>query len=680
MNLNHYFSALLIVCASTYGAPTAMPERSQRMEDLKIFAAYINQYEPIDDLFVVTPAYTILNHNIVERFLAGIPEQNSVVQKRRRKPNSLLAFIKREWQTIATNYQREHTMSDATLARIQAIQKGIKAAFKHDIILALLPENKDLHIFISDARSRKSPMMIRSIADTGMEKVAAVFPVDAEHIQLGIAQALINRFSPERIELYLKTAGKNPALPSCALLLQHFIGNEVDTTIPLVSGVVSSFEPTKMIPGVTTISATYGLPLGIKDGSPHDTYHVQEGMIFPHIQLKTVRYSPDTATASGVGLVANSAQTARSATLNSADVYALEKLAQRIQQEYIKPISIWFIKHDHTVYLLDLELHPEPTMEPQYLDPRYVRKCDETQKVTIELVTPFFDLIELKSREQVILAPNVQALLELYNERENKDKVRVGIIRDYTSNWQSDIKRLRNLGIRVIRVAAIERVRDWMHDRLWPLVVDPQQKVIVQYKRRKHSCALFYTAQTGTYLQEEPTPLSILPTFIPRVSQEQRKELIPDEFFGGVSLERLFDLLLKEEQQTAIQALRTILFRLKYAIKRAKIPDCTIDYDASQVSSFHTTFIDDLKQMYSYVEAVAWHVLKELKKWHASKKQPSDEAQLHFAINMLKGITLQQENEQNLLYAQSFKHLLATDPASLKSYAETSPARISKRN
>lgn len=658
MNFNHYLYVLLIACTSMHGAPTAMPERLQRMEDLKTITEYINHYEPIGDLFLVAPVYTILNHNIVERFLAGIPEQNALAQKRRRKPNSLLTFIKQEWQAIAANYQRNQTINDAIIEHINAIQKGIKAAFKHDIILALVPENKDLHTFISDARSRKSPMMIRSIADTGMEKVTAVFPVDAEHIQLGIAQALINRFSPERIELHLMTAGKNPPLPSFALLIQHFIGNQIDDTIPLISGVISAFEPTKMIPGIATISATYGLPLGIKDGWPHDTYHVQDGMIFPHIQLKGVGYNTDTASTSGVVLVPNNTQMARIATLSASDVYALERLAQRIQKEYIKPVAIWFIKHDQTIHLLDLEFHAELAEQPRYLDPRYVRKCDATQKTTIELITPFADLIELKSREQVILAPNIQTLLELYNERENQHEVRIGIVRDYSSNWQGDVKMLRRMGIKTIRVASIDRVKEWMQERLWPLVIDPQQKVIIHYKRRKHSCALYYTAQTGTYLQEQPTPLSILPTFIPHVTPAQRKELTPDEFFSGVSLERLFDLLLKEEQKIAYQALRTILFRLKYAIKRAKIPDCTLDYDAPEKSNYQAALITELKQMYTYVEAVAWHVLKELKKWHASQKQPNDETQLHFAINMLKGIILQPETGHNLLYAQSFKHLL----------------------
>lgn len=664
MNFNQYLCALLIISASIYSAPTPAPlERLQRLEDLKAIAGYINQYEPIDELLMVTPAYTILPHAAVERFLAGIPEQSAEPQKRRQRTRSLLASVKKEWQEVVTEYRREKKMNESIIAHIRTIQKAIKAAFRHDILLALLPEYPALHTFISQARNRKSPIMVRSITDMGFEKIAAVFPVDPEHIQLGIADALIARFSPERIEEYLLQAGDNPAFPSCALILQHFIGNEIDPTVPLVSGVITTFEPTKMIADITTISATYGLPIGIKEGNNHDIYHVQHGMIFPHIYNKKLRYRTDTASASGMSIETNSSNLAQSPTLNPAEIYALEQLGNRIQKEFVQPVAIWFIKQDHTVYLLDLDMHPEITMQPRYLDPRYIRKCSKDAKAAIELITPFFDLIELTSRDQVILAPHVQGLLELYAEREHKDAVRVGIIRDYSSNWQSDIKRLRQLGLKVIRVHDIERVRDWMNTRKWPLIVDPQQNVILQYKRNKRSCALFYSTNVGTYLQEEPTPVSIIGNFIPRINDVQRTELVPDEFFGGVSLERLFDLLLKEDIKTATQALRTILFRLKYAIKRAKIAECTIDQVSKQTSSYHDACIENLKRVYSYVEAYAAHVLHELKTWHAGDKTPCNEAQLHFAINMLKGITLQVDTEQDLLYNESFKHLLALDQA-----------------
>jgi hypothetical protein len=661
MNFKRYLSVFLAIYFFSLPATPPTSERLQRLDDLQVLANYINQSDPIDDFYIAAPAYTILNHTAVERFLAGIPEPHMPTQKRRRRPQSLLAFIKNEWQALAKKYQREKSMNDEILAHIHAIQKGIGAAFKHDIILALLPEHRQLYTFINNARSRKSPVMIRSIHDTGMDKVAAVFPVDAEHVQLGIAQALSARFDAARIEQHLQHTGKGLApFPSCTLLLQHFIGTEADATTPLVAGVITAFEPTKMIPHITTISALFGLPSAIKKGHPYDTYHVQDGMIFPLIYAKEMRHSTSAPTP-GKHVALNDVHAARASTLQPAEIYALEKLIKRVQEEYVNPVSLWFIKHDHTMYLIDLELHTDITRDPRYLDPRYVRKCDETQKAAIDVITPFFTLVELKAREQVILAPNVPALIELYNAREQQDDVRIGIIRDYTSNWQSDMKLLRRMGLKVIRVADINRVRDWMEKRQWPLVVDPQQKVILHYKRCKYSSALFYSACSGTYLEETPTPLSVLPMFIPPITEEQRNQLKPDEFFGGVSLERLFDLLLQEEPVTAQQALRTILFRLKYAIKRAKIPDCAV-HDEREKSSYQTTFIADLKRIYSYVETIGWHVLKELNKWYASEKTANDTAQLHFAINMLKGIVLQTDHEpDNLLYTQSFKHLLATE-------------------
>ncbi len=401
--------------------------------------------------------------------------------------------------------------------------------------------------------------------------------------------------------------------------------------------------------------STYIDPLYVKKAVKDLTvvryrYYVHDDMVYPIIMKKQNCYKPDFQM-NVVHAIHNRPDLQTTPSLERDAVKKIAHAIKLIEEHYEQPVCVSFIKRDHTIYLMKLHLPTIDSLEKStYIDPLYVKKAVKDDAVSITAVKPVRNTIILKRRTEIISAPTFKLFLDKLEKSEDNKTV-VGIVKQRPSEWTKEKELLDELSIPVVWSDEYEHIQSWIKEKRWPLSIDPQQQIMFPFKRRKGFCTLFQTIENG--IKERPLVqhLSVIPSFIEPLPEKDRAPLMPYEFFSGVAMEQLIELAKHTEKNTAIQVLRSILYRLSNEIKHHSVSQ----HELKEAKQHYDPFIvQKLQDIYGYIERVTYQIYKTLpQETDDMTQQPKDQLERLFLVNMLNNLIMQKSSD-DVMHVTSF--------------------------
>ncbi len=621
--------------------------KTLQLHDLQEVAQKINRLKPLGNYFVSVPSFVTLTTQDIEQFLAGVPA--GIKDKRGKiQTISILHHIKTLWQSIVNETQKFNEITPSARESLIELRRALQIAFKHDLLNSTL--NKHIKSFIERNIQQHNSLIIRSATKQPLLGAKSIYPVSARHINRGIANVLSSYFNENTITEIMARGPLNQTL-HLEVILQSMIMEDKDAKSLVISGISCSYDTNSNIPNIISIESIFGHAEGIKDQNmTPDKYFVHNGVVYPVIAKKQNRYVPD-FDMQHARLKPNPEEIKEASTLDPFAAQEIARAAQLFEELYDRSVCVSFIKRDNTIYLIKIQT---PTLHqpinPTYFDPMYTKKIAPDRVAKITPIKPLHELVVIKKRNKLILAPNIPTFLELLNKREKPEEVVLGIIKELPADWSKERDLLGQIHIPVIWSPEFDKVRGWIDQNMWPLVFDPQQKIAFPFKRCKGFCTLYQAIENGIYEHPLPHQLSLLPTFLPVLNATEREQLNPEEFFPGVRLAHLFSLLKNGSYQTAEQALNTILFRLQNSITLDQITKKECDLNEEE---FDDTQLQRKNEVFQYIERITFQLLQQLKRWHKSNKQPKDNLEKNFLINLLDALISQEPNDK-IVHTMSF--------------------------
>lgn len=623
--------------------------KDKQLFELQAIAEQINKVEPLHNYTLAVPTFITITDNELINFLNSIPSPDiSSGKKVRRKQKKLSMFdhLQALWQKVTRSLSNKDVLTPEAIDLLAQIRADIELAFNHDIT-TISPR---LASFIKKAIQQESPLIVHPIENESFHHLKSIFPVKPTDINQAIGQAIASYYTDAIIEELLQQ-NSLPKHISGEVVLQHFIMNNLDE-YPLTSGTCCPYDRATNSKEISTIASVYGNQSGLKDEQiAKDIFYIYQDKVYPIIAKKITRLEAD-FDMHDVRVFSNMSEIQEKPTLDAAAVKELSRATDKITDHFGQPICISFIKYSRTIYLLGLEFpNIKISKKPNYIDPLYVKKAVKDNAITITSLTPQQEVIITKKRTHIILAPDIPSLFTLYRERKD-GKARVGIVKKSAEPWSHESKLLNKIDLPVIWSSQFDEIKELIDTNRWPIIVDPQHKLLIPHKKRKGFCTLFQTIEHGIKDHPEPDHISVIPSFVETVTKEEQKELRPDEFFSGVTMEHLFDLIKHAPTDSALQALRTVLYRLQLSIKRV---ESALQESSDSSKASHLEKLSQLQNQYGYIEQVAYQLYTILPKAH--NHHGHDKFKRLFLVNILE-LLITQEPSQEAVNSISFNNML----------------------
>lgn len=606
--------------------------KDQQLLELQALAEHINTLEPLHDYMLAVPPFIIITNNELNNFLSSIPNADVSGKRsgRKQKKLSIHAHLQDLWQKLYTILHNKDSLTPEARSILAQIREGIKLAFNHDITTI----NARLSSFIKKSMQQESPLIIHPIEDEPLYHLKSAFPAKPNNIGQAIGQVVASYYNDAVIEelLHNKSLPKNI---NPGIILQYFITNNHDE-LPLTSGICCPYDTISHTEGIGTIHAVYGNQSGLKDESiSKDIFYIYQNSVYPIITKKVTRLEPDPDML-GLKTLSNRTEIQERPTLDITAVKELSQAINRISNHLKQPVCISFIKYSRTIYLLNIDFPKiKSCSNPSYIDDLYIKKARKDNAIAIECLTPQHEVIVTKKRSHIILAPDIPTLLSLYHEQKDK-KAHIGIVKKAAEPWSHEYKLLDKIDIPIIWSSQFDEIKRLIDTEKWPIIIDPQHRLLFTHKKRKGFCTLFQTIEHGIKDLQGPEHISVMPSFIEKITKDERAKLNPDEFFSGVTMEHLFDLIKHAPAESSLQALRTVLYRLQLSIKRVEI---SLQESPENSKRFYLEKLSYLQSQYDYIEQIAYQIHSMLTK--IDKQSESNKLQRLFLVNILELLIMQ---------------------------------------
>lgn len=556
----------------------------------------------------------------------------------------MLEYLQRLWVEVTQNI-KDGKLTPRAKDALEQIRTGIDHAFQHDITYM---KKKQITSFVEQCVQNDISLIVRTSIDHALLATKTVCPVKPAELNQAIGHVLKSYYYDETIEQLLEQGPLKSDLYA-SVIMQTLVIEDKNAT-PVTSGISCSYDMTTQMPGIITIESVHHHGQAIKDPTiARDRYYVHDGIVYPIIMKKSDCYESDFQM-NRVHATQNKAELQTVASLEQRAVKKIAYATKRIQEQYEQPICISFIVRDHTIYLTKLQLITANLPDhSSYIDPLYLKKAVKDDAVSIVALKPTRDTIVLKRRTDIMFASTLSSFLDQYKKRDD-DKAVVGIIKQRPSEWTKERKLLDQMPIPIIWSDGYDHIQSWVKEKKWPLIIDQQQQYMFPFKRRKGFCTLFQTIENG--IKEHPAieHVSVIPSFIDSLNDQERSSVTPYEFFSGVSMEQLIELTKHAEKTMAIQVLRTILYRLSNEIKRQTI---TQNEQKEAKQPYDPLMIKQLQEMYSSIERVVYQIYKIVAQETTNSSPPTDPLERLFLVNILKNLILQTPSD-TVMHASSF--------------------------
>lgn len=623
----------------------ALP-KDQQLGVLKKIAADINAMHELREYTLTVPPFIILTNQDIIDFLSNIqspyqPKQRRFARKIR--AISLFDYLHNAWQDVIRSIHKKK-MSNATHTKLNDIRDALDLAFKQQLVTS----NKALAHFVKSAQLHNSTLIMRSLTQLSGQKPTNVHIAQPDDINKALRQVIASYYDDESVEHMLQH-DTLPTDPHFSIIVQSFVAS--DEQEPSVAGVSCSYNPIDHNQHIITIQTVYGHHAGLKNQAlPHDIYYVLNNMVYPIIHIKQTRLEQQ-AGMPEVMLVNNDPVLAQRSSLDPTAAKDIASVTQALENKYKQPVCLYFIKQEHTLYLISFELvSPHEQSSTNFIDPAYIKKAVKDDAVTITPLQPIEHILVIKDPQTILLAHDAQELLQKYDP--DNQEITVCILEQSPAEWSAQKKLLDQLPVPTFYSPSSTHIQLWINKNLSPLVIDCQAQLIFPYKRRKSFCTLYHTIINGLLQPSFVDNLSVINEFFTPLSAQEKDTLRPEEFFSGVTMKHLFDLLRCQQPDTALRALRSILYRLHIKIKRIAIT--TQEKSKNQETSQQ---VEQLQKQYAYIQTVAYQLYKKMYEHIKAKTEQScyDRDQL-FLINVLKSLITQNDNK-TVIRAVSFDAL-----------------------
>lgn len=626
--------------------------KDQQLIVLKNIAEDINRTQALHEYTLTVPPFTILTDEDIADFLASIPSPYQPKQRkftRKVKPVSLLDYVHNAWQDV-TRSAKKGALSDATREKLSYIRDGLDLAFKKQ----LTSNNKPFAQFVKNAKMHDSILITRIVPQSSNTNNTNSYVAQAADINKALQKAIISYYDDATVEQLLHE-NRLPNDLHFTVIIQSFVASDLQE--PSVAGIGCSYNPADHNPHITTIETVYGHHTGLKDSAvAKDTYYVLNSMVYPIIRMKATRFEQQTDMP-GLTLMENGAALAQRPSLDALAAKDIACATQALEQQYKQPVCLHFIKQNHTLYLISFDLMPEhQESSTNFIDPAYTKKAVKDDAVTITALQPVEHIIMIKDPQTILLARDAQELLQKYNAE--NEHITVAILEQLPAEWSAHKKLLDQLPIPTFYSSSYTHIKHWINKKLSPLIIDPQAQLMFPYKRRKGFCTLYHSIIEGLLHYPFTDNISVFDTFFTPLSAAEQKALHPEEFFSGVTMEHLLDLLRSEDPTTALRALRSILYRLNTKIKRV----ASSTPGQGSVPDALATKLQQLHKQYAYIETVAYQLYKKMYAHIKAKTEQSPhDRDLIFLIHILKQLVMQRDDAM-VVDAVSFDGIAQTSP------------------
>lgn len=637
-----------------------LTNKNEKLTFLNKVAEHVNRVAPLHEYTITIPPFITITADDMHHLLSQIPyqldkqeQQQSRKQKKRlhqQKHVSMLDMLQQTWNNIKTSIKKGKA-TPKTYRLLATLRDMIDTAF--DVNTKNF-ENPKLQMFLDNAQKNSTPLIVRIATDYPTLGRKSIYPSNTDSIYHTIADVLKMYYYDNTIDQLLE----KELLPNelyTQIVIQHFITQE-DTTQPLVSGFCCSQDQASGAPSICILEAVYGHHAGFKhDMVAKDTYYIYEDTVIPIIRKKELRLEPNL---DGVytSITKNNIPLIQSPTLDILAAQEIGKATTFLAEYSKKPACISFIKKHNTIYLIDYYQAPElNNKQINYIDPAYIKKAIKDGAVHAVALKPVYHVITIKSPQNILFGSDVADLLEQYHKTDNSEEINVGIIERKPNLWGKEQKIVEALPFYTFWSSSSNNIKKWTQQRFLPLIIDPQTQLIFPYKRRRNFCTLFQIITTGLNGYPLPENLSVIGSFFKQLSVDQKNILEPHEFFSGVSMEYLFELLKNEQQETALQALRTILYRLQTKIKRISLNPIEKDLQ----SHSKTALLQALQQQYEHILSIGYKLYTMMQHTLKSVSIKSvNHYELLFLIDVFQKMITQSTNDQ-IVHTNSFNNLLA---------------------
>lgn len=657
--IKQYFLCILCICYSaeavlsgqvTQANPSLiLGEKAHQLLQLQKITEHINRVHPLGDYILAVPSFIIITSQDVQQFLAGIPYTTDKIKNAKRKPRqkrvtSMLEHVRGLWNQFRQT-TKDGRVTPAGSALLSEIRSHLQNAFKHDISYT---NNKEIASFMQRSITNNRPLIVRTSTNEPLLDAHSLYPVKPQNINHAIGEVLKTYYYDEVIEQKLQH-GSLPDDIYATIIIQSFIMTH--DKYPLISITSCSYDVYSHNPHIITIQSIFGHGDALKNPHfNHDQYYVHDNMIYPIITLKERRLEPDFEN-TRIHEIINEKNIQQKATLNPKAVMAITRATQLVQESYQQPVCLSCIKYDHTLYVTDITVQDHnPGPAAQYIDPLYIKKAYKDDAVSISPITPMQSIVILKHKDEVLFAPDLRTFLHLWATKYKDNNIKIGIIQHTPSYKTKEKKLLALCNIPLIWSDDFEHVQTWVKEKKWPLIIDAQQQIMFPYKRKKGFSTLFQIIENGLKEHRFPNHISVLAPCVKPITQEEKNILKPEEFFSGATMEHLFDLVRHEPHAKAVQALRSLLYRLQKRIDLAKInaKELTID----QQKAIQHEKIKQLQDMFTYIECIAYQIYKVIPQKESDQDEHIKTERL-FLVKILKNIVMQESNE-NIVGSISF--------------------------
>jgi phosphoenolpyruvate synthase/pyruvate phosphate dikinase len=652
--------SMLSACLTQCSVASHSPAKVLQLSQLQTLVENINLQKPIGNYLFAVPPFAEITTQDISQFLAGIPSGKAEQKGRKQRQLSMLEYINILWTAILEQHKMHKKITPAMREYLIELRAAIETAFQHDVLNGKI--NPQLRAFLQRQIEQKNILIVRPAPKEPLFAVKSTCNVHANDISKAIAQTLVSFFSEEAIQERM-TLGILAQRFDLGLILQVMITEDEPSKQYIVSGISSSFDTfSNMRAPLVSISSIFGDIRALEASHmPHDSYYVSKNMVYPVIRKKPNRYVPDTCL--HARLVPNPASLEQAVSLSKQAVLEITRATRTLEEIYDMPICLSFIKRDHTIYILkvhapDIDVANGPT----FFDTLYTDSLSQDRMLPIQAIKPSHNLTIIKKRSEIILAPNIRTCIHLLNNRKESKDVRIAVIKDLPAKHTKEAQLLESLQIPVMWSSDFEQLRTWLDEKKYPLIFDPQQKIVFQFSRCRGFCTLFQGVRKGLCAHPVASQLSLLPEFIAPLNDSEKAELKSDEHFPGVPLKQLFDILKFGTFVMAESAIHTLLYRLQKAIAYEHIvkKECAV---SSQ--PFDSDRCDRMEQLYAYIERIAFQLHTLFKQLKGTTLKHADEFERMFLVNMLQATILQEADEQ-IVHAASFAQVHQAGPTKVK--------------
>lgn len=556
---------------------------------------------------------------------------------------------------------------------------------------------KQLKAFLNAAHEQNTLLMVRSTGrEDGKElsnaggnaSIASVAPtVDA--VSKAISEVLMSYVSEKSIGQRL--VGKDKHLfdaPFMAVLLQIMMGEMYgeSTEIPK-SGVMFSPEAEGETPDVVVIQATFGHNEGVVNGLvPVDTYYTgPTNITHPVISIKPKRLSAIPGK-DGLDFIPNEQIIQRVSTLDPETVLALKHAALFIQNYYNNAVDIEFVILGDTIYFVQARPLEAKKFEASYLHPDFITQ-NSTQAVSIIPIGVGNAAVRIITHpNQVIITDNIRQALNifLYNTPD-QNAVQAVIINESAPATSHEATQFRRLGKPVLYAEELNTLKTWLQQLsqapttsssiplssssyatsssgssrpegspigTTPLLIDAQRALILPFTPNDLFISAESSVELGWYTHPIAKKVSLMPAFISKLPKESTHKLTPKEFFKGISITKLIDLIKTENPEEARNALRSLLHRVLATLQRTQLIQVALKETAANTNA---KLINDLMRIFLAITESAHEISNTLTKPNASRLERL------YPITFLEALIRQLPEPNRLVNDYSFGSVLKTE-------------------